>query len=63
MRQYQFAIGRLAFRTKQNFSYWSELPWALCMLMRPFLEEFPSLHHATWLGLAVASALALVGPN
>lgn len=42
LRQFRLAISRLAFRTKQNFSYWSQLPWSLLMVMRPFVEYFHS---------------------
>ena len=46
MNEFHFAVSRLVFRTKQNFSYWKELPWALLMLMRPFVEQFTSSSEA-----------------
>lgn len=53
MQEFELASGRLAFRTQQNFSYWKELPWALMMIMRPFIEQFQSESQVVCLGLAL----------
>ena len=39
---YHAAIGRLAFRMGQSFGYWSQLPWALLMIAKPFVAKFES---------------------
>ena len=49
LRDFNTAIGRLAFRTKQNFSYWQELPWALLIVMRPWVEKFDSMEEESCL--------------
>lgn len=49
LEDFNTAIGRLAFRTEQVFSYWQQLPWALVMVMRPWVERFDSKAEDTWL--------------
>ena len=40
MEEFSIATSRLSYRMKQSFGYWSELPWALLILMRPYVESF-----------------------
>ena len=37
---FQAAKSRLTYRVTQSFGYWTQLPWALLMIMRPFVETF-----------------------
>eukprot|EP00438_Fugacium_kawagutii_P030653 Skav221859 [mRNA] locus=scaffold1175:374498:380999:- [translate_table: standard] len=40
------AKSRLTYRMKQSFGYWTQLPWALLMIMRPFVETFTNAEEA-----------------
>ena len=42
MSNFQAAKSRLTFRMTQSFGYWTRLPWALLMIMRPYVETFSS---------------------
>ena len=44
---FQTAVGRMAFRTNQSFSYWLQLPWALLALAKPFVARFDSPDEAS----------------
>ena len=43
---YHAAIGRLSFRMGQSFGYWTQLPWALLMIAKPFVAKFESAEEA-----------------
>lgn len=61
VRDFHTAVARLRFRTLQNFSYWQELPWALIMLMRPFLDRFDDDSQASeCLQLSRSAAILLI---
>ena len=50
MSNFQAAKSRLTFRMTQSFGYWTRLPWALLMIMRPYVETFSSPEEARpWL--------------
>ena len=42
LSHFEAARSRITFRMKQNFGYWTQLPWALLMVMRPFVLTFAS---------------------
>ena len=44
---FQTAVGKMAFRTKQSFSYWLQLPWSLVALAKPFVARFSSPDEAS----------------
>ena len=46
MDGFKTAVGRISFRMKQAFGYWKELPWALLVIMRPWVEYFSSSEEA-----------------
>ena len=46
MDGFKTAAGRISFRMKQAFGYWKELPWALLVIMRPWVEYFSSSEEA-----------------
>ena len=46
MDNYQTAVARICFRMKQSFSYWTQLPWSLLMLARPFVDRFENASQA-----------------
>ena len=54
LENFESAKSRLAFRTTQVFGYWSELPWALLMVMRPFVETFSSPEEAGSMGFQLS---------
>ena len=61
VRDFHTAVARLRFRTQQNFSYWQELPWALILLMRPFLDRFDDDSQASeCLQLSWSAAILLI---
>ncbi|CAE7327274.1 CELA2A, partial [Symbiodinium sp. CCMP2456] len=46
MDGFKTAVSRISFRMKQAFGYWKELPWALLVIMRPWVEYFSSEEEA-----------------
>ena len=63
MNDFQTALGRVRARCTQVFAYWDELPWALVMVMRPFVEQFSSdaeAGHLEMLSVVVAVSLGIV---
>ena len=41
--EFQAAVSKVTFRMGQSFGYWRELPWALLMIMQPYVVTFSSL--------------------
>ena len=54
---YSAAVGRLTFRMKQSFGYWSQLPWSLLMCMKPFMAKFSTAEEVTVRGQGVVVVL------
>lgn len=61
MSNFQAAKSRLTFRMTQSFGYWTRLPWALLMIMRPYVETFSSPEEARpWLHCQIARGYGYV---
>ena len=46
MDRYRTAISRLTFRMGQAFGHWDDLPWALLIVMRPYVDTFTTAEEA-----------------